>query len=326
MPMEAADSSVPGIQKGVAWYYVDATTKSALTPSQKTLDDKDQAIAYTLNQYYSKKTDPTIFHAMYNDEPYNSTTSSLLDALTANRAELPTIQFGHTKGVVFFDSTSGVWLIHSVPKFPPPDHYEYPPSGHDYGQTMLCLSFNYQQLGKIATQLYYNKPIIYSSGLPTKMAADYPVIAGKYKQGEPYSSTLTFNTINGQTFTSFAKTNQFNNDLYDALVAPTLKSDLIAETWRRGSEIPLSCGASYHTNDALEIQVGSTSEFKYTKDHSKMARSTDPTKPWVCIGDINRMFGGHCDFEEMSRQPDCQDANVGARANGSQPLKHRDQN
>ncbi|KAK6766230.1 hypothetical protein RB195_025867 [Necator americanus] len=144
-----------------------------------------------------------------------------------------------------------------------------------------------------ATQLYYNKPNIYSSQLPTKMAADYPelgqVIAGKYKQGEPYSSTVTLSTIDGQNFISFAKTNQFNEDLYDGLVAPNLKADLIAETWRRGSEVPLSCSSTYHTNDALSIQVGATTEFKYTKDHSKMARSTDSTKPWVCIGDINRM-------------------------------------
>ncbi|VDN35379.1 unnamed protein product [Cylicostephanus goldi] len=175
-----------------------------------------------------------------------------------NRAELPTIQFGHTKGTIFFDSTSGVWLIHSVPKFPPPDHYEYPATGHDYGQTMLCLSFNYAALegigellppvptscgilSVVATQLYYNKPDIYSSQLPTKMAADFPVlaqvIAGKYKQGEPYFNTLTLTTINGQKFTSFAKSNQFNNDLYDGLVAPVLQTDLIAETWRRGSEV-----------------------------------------------------------------------------------------
>ncbi|PIO65012.1 hypothetical protein TELCIR_13339 [Teladorsagia circumcincta] len=36
-------------------------------------------------------------------------------------------------------------------------------------------------------------------------------------------------------------------------------------------------------------QVGATSEFKYTKDHSKLARSADSTRPWVCIGDVNRM-------------------------------------
>lgn len=108
-------------------------------------------------------------------------------------------------------------------------------------------------------------------------------------------------------------------DLYDTLVAPTLKTDLVVETWRRGSEIPLDCKLTYHANDALSIhvsfntfpfetfrlvaivsldeislstedlQVGSTTAFSYTKDHSKMAHSADMTKPWVCIGDINRM-------------------------------------
>nr|CDJ87818.1 Deoxyribonuclease II domain containing protein [Haemonchus contortus] len=96
------------------------------------------------------------------------------------------------------------------------------------------------------------------------------VIAGEFKQGEPYSSTLTLTTKAGTNFMSFAKTNEFNKDLYDGIV-------------------PLECSLTYHTNDALQIQVGATMEFKYTKDHSKMARSTDATKPWVCIGDVNRM-------------------------------------
>ncbi|KJH42779.1 deoxyribonuclease-2 domain protein [Dictyocaulus viviparus] len=198
-----------------------------------------------------------------------------------------------TKGTVFFNDQSGVWLIHSVPKFPLPDRYHYPESGHDYGQTMLCLSLSYSELGKIGTQLYYNKPNIYSSRLPTSIAAKYPilakVVAGHYKQGAPYFSIVQLTTLRNTTFKSFAKTNQFNKDLYDGLVAPALKTNMIAETWRRGENVPLECRTTYHTNDALAIQVGSTNEFKYTKDHSKLARSTDATKPWICIGDINRM-------------------------------------
>ncbi|KAK6012764.1 deoxyribonuclease II [Ostertagia ostertagi] len=221
MPKESGDNSVPGIQTGVAWYYLDSNKKGALLPSSKTLDDTDQAIAYTLNQYYSKKSDPTIFHVMYNDEVSNVFDKLTHQVLTSER---------------FYP-----FVIHSVPKFPPPDHYQYPTSGHDYGQTMWCLSLPYSQLEKIATQLYYNKPDIYSSQLPVKMAADYPllskVIAGQYKQGEPYSSTLTLTTKGGTNFISFAKTNEFNNDLYDGIVAPYLKADLIAETWRRGSEV-----------------------------------------------------------------------------------------
>ncbi|KAK5974910.1 hypothetical protein GCK32_018582, partial [Trichostrongylus colubriformis] len=82
------------------------------------------------------------------------------------------------------------------------------------------------------------------------MASDIPqlaqVIAGQFKQGEPYTSTVTLTTKGGANFLSFAKTNQFNNDLYDGLVAQALKADLIAETWRRGSEVPLGCSLTYH--------------------------------------------------------------------------------
>uniref|UniRef100_A0A1I7WXM2 Piwi domain-containing protein n=1 Tax=Heterorhabditis bacteriophora TaxID=37862 RepID=A0A1I7WXM2_HETBA len=68
MPLEARDSSVPGVSKGLGWYYVDVNRRSVFQPSQKTLDDKNQAIAYTLQQYYDKQNDPNVFHVMFNDE------------------------------------------------------------------------------------------------------------------------------------------------------------------------------------------------------------------------------------------------------------------
>ncbi|KAJ1371156.1 hypothetical protein KIN20_033044 [Parelaphostrongylus tenuis] len=287
MPMEE-DNSVPGIRKGVGWYYLDANHNGSLNASSHTLDDENQAVAYTLKQLYNQKKDSRTFHVMYNDEPYNDTFSSDPISSKYNRVQDEYDEYGHTKGVTFFDGQSGVWLVHSVPKFPPPDSYHYPASGHHYGQTMLCLSLSYSQLEKIATQLYYNRPNIYSSHLPKAMAYEFgildEVIAGKYKEGEPYHSIVELTTVGGQTFKSFAKTH-----LYDGLVAPTLMTNLIAETWRRGDQVPLDCSATYHTNDALKIQVGSTTPFKYTKDHSKMARSTYSSKPWLCIGDINRM-------------------------------------
>ncbi|CAD6191173.1 unnamed protein product [Caenorhabditis auriculariae] len=300
MPIESADNSVPGIKDGVAWYYVDINNQGSLQPSLKTLNDKDQAIAYTLQQYYDKQSDPTIFHTMYNDEPWGSSSTISLEEILSNRVFsnrtynlASASDYGHTKGTIFFDATSGVWLVHSVPKFPNPTTYEYPVSGHDYGQTMLCMTFKYAQLKSIGTQLFFNRPNIYSSKLPSSMAADNPdlakAIAGQYQKGQPFSNVVDLTTAGGYTFKSFAKTKEFNADLYDTLVAPTLKTDLIVESWRRGSEIPLACKLTYHANDALSIKVGSTGVFSYTKDHSKMAHSTDMTKPWVCIGDINRM-------------------------------------
>lgn len=116
--------------------------------------------------------------------------------------------------MVFFDNNAGYWLVHSVPKFPLTDSYVYPDNGMIYAQSMLCMSFKYSELSKIGTQLYYNHPEIYSSNLPTSMAADNPdlakVIGGQYKSGAPYSSTLDLTTAGGTTFKSFAKSADFN--------------------------------------------------------------------------------------------------------------------
>ncbi|PIO65010.1 hypothetical protein TELCIR_13337 [Teladorsagia circumcincta] len=48
MPKESGDNSIPGIQTGIAWYYLDSNKKGALLPSTKTLDDSDQVFQYTL--------------------------------------------------------------------------------------------------------------------------------------------------------------------------------------------------------------------------------------------------------------------------------------
>ena len=203
------------------------------------------------------------------------------------------VQYGHTKGVVFFDSTAGFWLIHSVPKFPPADAYSYPDSGTIYAQSILCLSLKYNQLTKVGTQLFFNHPDIYNSQLPTSFASANPdlanVIGGQFQKGVPYTSTLTLTTVGGQSFTSFAKSADFNQDLYSALVAPSLQAALNVESWRRGGLINLDCSAKYLVLDAQELKVGSTAEFKYTHDHSKFAVSATSSKPYVCVGDINRM-------------------------------------
>ena len=51
--------------------------------------------------------------------------------------------YGHTKGDVGFDSTSGFWLIHSTPRWPnaPPSTYNFPENEKDYGQSFLCMTF-----------------------------------------------------------------------------------------------------------------------------------------------------------------------------------------
>uniref|UniRef100_A0AAF5Q5V9 Uncharacterized protein n=1 Tax=Wuchereria bancrofti TaxID=6293 RepID=A0AAF5Q5V9_WUCBA len=139
-----------------------------------------------------------IFSIMYNDEfPYpNNDTSSGTS--------------GHTKEVVVFGKSNGFWLIHSVPKFPRNDTYEY----HSLGvntQMGLCIPMSYSQLHKIGNfhslkmllnstyciiciQLYYNHLFIYSQRLPAQMADDIPilvkVVSKEYHRAAPYVSRV----------------------------------------------------------------------------------------------------------------------------------------
>uniref|UniRef100_A0A914E8C0 Uncharacterized protein n=1 Tax=Acrobeloides nanus TaxID=290746 RepID=A0A914E8C0_9BILA len=227
---------------------------------------------------------------MYNDQQPDQETLPEWENIRAKRQS--TI-YAHAKGVSFFDRESGVWLVHSVPMFPPRYAFSYPESGNIYGQSMLCRTFNYTQLPKIANQLYYIRPYIYSSGLPISMAAEISTLAklisGEYQKGAPYSNVEEIITKGGTKFISIAKSAEFNADIYNGIVAPTLKTNLLTETWIKGYDITVNCSSIYPVVDVEYIKVGVSAQFRYTKDHSKLAISGDPTQPYICIGDINRM-------------------------------------
>uniref|UniRef100_A0AC34FJ59 Deoxyribonuclease II n=1 Tax=Panagrolaimus sp. ES5 TaxID=591445 RepID=A0AC34FJ59_9BILA len=261
----------------------------SLEPSKNDLIGNQQAIAYTLQQYYDNKAIKTNFsYVLYNDQE--------VSAKEEEETFEKRIDYGHTKGVVFFDKISGFWLIHSLPKFPSNETYIYPSNTKKNGQSILCITFGYEELTKIGTQLFYNHPLIDTSNLAPSMKSENPdlakVLSKEYKKNSPFSSTLYLQSLKGQQFISFAKTADFNLDLYDSLVAPTLQTPLFVETWRQNSSnsIPLNCNAKYLVLDAITMKVKKTKEFKHTVDHSKLAISTNSNKPYICIGDINRMI------------------------------------
>ena len=68
--------------------------------------------------------------------------------------------------------------MHSVPKFPPfaKDSYDYPESGTRYGQSFLCVTFDYSTFNEIGFQLLYNSPKIYDHYLPDYLASGVPNI------------------------------------------------------------------------------------------------------------------------------------------------------
>ncbi|XP_022085063.1 plancitoxin-1-like [Acanthaster planci] len=282
LPQDSS-SSVQVIKDGYGQMYMDVNNP-VLTLSSASLKDTNHAIAYTLEEIYRNQENDDLAHVMYNDQPPPS-------------KEIQTGLNGHTKGVLAFDDDTGYWLVHSVPKFAPPasKEYKWPDSARRNGQTLLCITFNYNQFEKIGQQLKYNHPLVYNYDLPPDLAKDNPsikdVINGVHVTVAPWNRALTLQSKDGQTFVSFNKAGKFSADLYKDWLAPYFKSGLYCETWQNGRARKLnsSCVGGIDVYNVREVSLRGGSDFKGTKDHSKWAVTTKPGLKWTCIGGINRV-------------------------------------
>jgi len=112
--------------------------------------------------------------------------------------------------------------------------------------------------------------------------------------GDATFSVADFQSSKGVQFTSFAKNEHWDKDLYADLVQPHLQSSMFAETWRRSPYLPTYCGNASNSTykyDTLNVEYMSfpTNTFHYTMDHSKFAIGTEEESAHVCVGGINRM-------------------------------------
>lgn len=115
----------------------------------------------TLEPVYDKTLNTNLLVVMYNDAP----------AISDNDTEYD-FSKGHTKGVAVANENGGFWLVHSVPKYPPPIEtgaYGYPKSGTVYGQSFLCISFKANEMRSVGKQLKMNEPNFYSSQIPDSL-------------------------------------------------------------------------------------------------------------------------------------------------------------
>lgn len=288
-----SDSSNTLVRNGVGQAYMDVNNQKWTLLGQG-VNDTGHAIYNTLQQIYKYGNAESIAYVMYNDE------------VPGGRVSL---NHGHTKGDIAFDQTSGFWLVHSVPKFPPnlTSGYDYPDSGMVYGQSFMCITLNYKYLNSIGQQLGYTYPKIYDSKLPSAFEEENPQMAaalkGKHVTSSPWNNTVTLTTDSGIRCISFAKYSDFGKDLYHDWVAPYLNSDLFVETWQNGagSKMESDCSGSYKVFNVVNLEVVGQ-EFKEHLDHSKWAVSTTSSSSskhhskaapsssgWICVGDINRM-------------------------------------
>ena len=287
------------IYEGLAYAYLTSDLPDqSWTLSQLSVGDEKSMPGRTLNQLYQSKKRRTkhkrkrkskrksksenLFNIMYNDEHPHGPTS---------------FTRGHTKGLVFGDKTDSIWLIHSIPHYPPfpNESYAYPHTGQRYGQTAMCISISSTSLDMVGKQLTFNNPFIYSTSTPDWLTR-YPQMVkaskGHHVKEAPFFNTEIIKTRGGETFTTFAKFTDFGKDLYADLVAPMLKIPLLVETWPNGpGKMPSRCNSPFIVENVDEMDFPEIQDDDFTTkhDHAKWAISLDKKRPFVCVGDINRM-------------------------------------
>jgi len=273
------------VQDGYGYLYMDAATASFKT-SKFSAADTSSAMGATLQQVYAnaQQQRDTMAYVFYND---------------ANPEGKEFFDYGHSKGALAFTTDGGFWMIHTIPKYPNrvQDGYGYPHSGTYYGQMFFCVNFNSSSFDIIGKQLRFNGPHIHDSQLPDSMADKFPnmksLVNGDFILEAPYNMSAKLVSSAGKDLIHFAKNKNFGRDLYAAFVAPSLKTNLLAETWQHGSsKTGPSCDTRYTVENIIRLDVKSdTDEYPFVnyEDHSKYVLSKNGDPPFVCIGDINRM-------------------------------------
>jgi deoxyribonuclease-2 len=269
-------NSVSGVSGGVAYFYRDDSTPLARAAGAVNLTTNNP-IYHSLAPLWGK--DANVGYALLNDQPPD------VDDVSST--------YAHLKGVIIFDKDSGIYLVHSVPHFPPnpgASAFSYPSSGTVYGQAFECFTLNHNQLELIAQDLLVERPYVYAMKFPTYTDSLLPslkkVLNGQYnKTTIPKVTTVV--TRGGIKVTHLAKAREWGSELYHDLVAPTYKAKVYSETWALGSgTLASDCSGSWEAHNILTVKFG-TLTWKRTQDHSKWA----VVGQTVCIGDINRQSG-----------------------------------
>ena len=155
--------------------------------------------------------------------------------------------YAHAKGVIMFDNKSIVWLIHSFPDFPSvrsPNSSIINPSQLIYGQSMLCLTLNLTDLGKILSNLLVAFPYVYDSFISASLQSN-SLVQSVFKnltslinninlssKNQPTYIISNLTTKNNNQFVAFYKSRYFDADLYSTLISPQLNENVYAETWQ----------------------------------------------------------------------------------------------
>lgn len=281
VPMLTRDASTVSAT-GYEYVYYDANV-GKVVQSPNLLTDGKGALDLTLASIFDSP-GATTGWILYNDE------------MPADAKRKDTASFGHTKGVIAFDtaSHSALWLLHSWPKYADPGAAAMPTP--IYGQTFLCISLDMATANAIAAQMSNHQvPQVYEPRIPatlTRSDALYLLTQPLNPNPPGDSNVLECTSRGGLAFKVIAKNREWARDFWNDLVGPTLGADMDVETWIRGKIPPtLDSDGIHKTFDVKFIDLrplGVPYTWPETHDHAKWGLTVD--SDWVCVGDINRMI------------------------------------
>ncbi|XP_074059621.1 deoxyribonuclease-2-alpha [Macrotis lagotis] len=267
--------------KGLNYMYLDENS-GGWQKGATSINSTQGAVGQTMNQLYRGNLSE-LAYLLYNDQPPSGNGGPD----TTNR--------GHTKGVLLLNKESGIWLVHSVPHFPPHANssYSWPSSAKINGQTLFCVTFTYNQFQEIGKQLTYTYPQVYDYRIDGIFAQDMPELKhaaqGHHVDRGPWNRSVALTSKAGTIFWSFAKFNDFQDDLYSGWLTTALSSDLFVQFWPRVRDVlPSSCSGPFHVLNVHELAFPDSTvpPFNATHDHAKWCVALNST--WTCIGDLNR--------------------------------------
>lgn len=242
-------------------------------------------VARTLAPLFEKTARKDILYFAYNDQP---------------PPEYKGTRNGHTKGVVLFDNTRGVWLLHSVPKFVGGLHggqYKFPESAKGNGQLFMCVTFPTTQLDKIAAILRTEYAKVYAHNKPDWVTKQrYPEVVDLADESfvrnrDELKVDLT--SSGGVALKAYAKRATTGEDLYLGVLAKDLGGAIAVQSWRNepGGKLPNmrkpNCVVVNVDGLVMRFDKNIAVNINTSKDHSKWAVTVD--KDVFCFASMNRM-------------------------------------
>ena len=218
----------------------------------------------------------------------------------------------HAKGSLVYNSISGSFLLHSLPRFPTRTSEnivleELPDNTGLYGQTFLCISINKETAESIAefincVNVCVNKAVDSDrvNTSPNKWIQN--LINNKMDKSCEIEHINKITSLGGVEFTFYGKNYKNKIIPYDTTMREAYQDHFYVRTWSRPSLAP----AQYDTYNLLNILEVKYDSYRYqvTKEHSKWG-ITDK-KNIVCFADLNhtesqKERGGHIVCFENSK-------------------------